>query len=104
MFTYWVVPEKIHHAPKENIYTVWRWRGEKFVSDNSKCIRTSEEAVNLPLWPLGGLTSNVFCGRDMDVFWNEPLSNNASKCSLLYYFTLSKARQFYSSRESASMD
>jgi hypothetical protein len=40
----------------------------------------------------------------MDVFWNEPLSNNASKCSLLYYFTLSKARQFYSSRESASMD
>jgi hypothetical protein len=47
MFTYWVVPEKIHHAPKENIYTVWKWRGEKFVSDNSKCIRASEEAVNL---------------------------------------------------------
>ena len=60
--------------------------------------------LTCPLWPLGGLTSNVFCGRDMDVFWNEPLSNNASKCSLLYYFTLSKARQFYSSRESASMD
>jgi hypothetical protein len=106
MFTYWVVPEKIHHAPKENIYTVWKWRGEKFVSDNIivSVLGHMKRQLTCPLWPLGGLTSNVFCGRDMNVFWNEPLSNNASKCSLLYYFTLSKARQFYSSRESASMD
>ena len=28
--------------PHEEISAVWRGRGEKIVSDNSKCIRTSE--------------------------------------------------------------
>ena len=32
--------------------------GDKIVSDNSKCIRTS----------------NFLCGGGMDVFWNDPLS------------------------------
>ena len=38
----WVVPEKIHTPPTEEISAVRRGRGEKIVSDNSKCIRTSE--------------------------------------------------------------
>jgi hypothetical protein len=38
-----------------------RERGEKFVSDNSKCIRVR------------GLTSNFLCGGGMDVFWNGPI-------------------------------
>ena len=39
---HWVVPEKIHTPPTEEISAVRRGRGEKIVSDNSKCIRTSE--------------------------------------------------------------
>jgi hypothetical protein len=38
----WVVPEKIHTPPTQEISAVRRGRGEKIVSDNSKCIRTSE--------------------------------------------------------------
>jgi hypothetical protein len=38
----WVVPEKIHTPPTEEISAVRRGRGEKIVSDNSICIRTSE--------------------------------------------------------------
>jgi hypothetical protein len=38
----WVVPEKIHNSPKEDIPAVQRGRGEKFVSDNWKCSRTSK--------------------------------------------------------------
>jgi hypothetical protein len=38
----WVVPEKIHTPPTEEISAVWRGRGEKIISDNSKCIRTSD--------------------------------------------------------------
>jgi hypothetical protein len=30
---------------KEEISAVWRGRGEKFVSDNSKCIGTSKEST-----------------------------------------------------------
>ena len=41
LLAYWVVPEKIHTPPKEEIPAVRRRRGEKIVSDNSKCIRTS---------------------------------------------------------------
>ena len=37
-----VVPEKIHTPPTEEISAVPRGRGERIVSDNSKCIRTSE--------------------------------------------------------------
>jgi hypothetical protein len=40
-------------------------RGEKIVSDNSKCIRTSEGGVE-------GLTS-YFLRGGMDVFWNDPI-------------------------------
>jgi hypothetical protein len=51
---HWVVPEKIHTPPTEEISAVQRGRGEKIVSDNSKCIRTSEggRGVNFlfPLW------------------------------------------------------
>ena len=35
----WVVPEKIHTPPTEEISAVRRGRGEKIVSDNSKCIK-----------------------------------------------------------------
>jgi hypothetical protein len=43
----WVVPEKIHTLPTEEMFAVRRGREEKFVSDNSKYIRTSEvEGVN----------------------------------------------------------
>jgi hypothetical protein len=59
---YWVVPEKIHTPPKEEIYVIRRGRGDKIVSDNNKCIRT--------------LTSNFLCGGGMDVFWNDPLQHN----------------------------
>ena len=34
------------------------------MSDNSKCIRTSEG--------VGRLTSYFLCGGGMDVFWNDP--------------------------------
>ena len=36
---HWVVPEKIHTPPTEEISAVRRGRGEKIVSDNGKCIR-----------------------------------------------------------------
>jgi hypothetical protein len=38
----WIIPEKIHTPPTEEISAVRRGRGEKIVCDNSKCIRTSE--------------------------------------------------------------
>ena len=50
-------------SPKEEISAVCRGRGEKIVSDNDKCIRTSEGGR--------GLTSNFFCGGGMDVFLDE---------------------------------
>jgi hypothetical protein len=37
-FMQWVVPEKIHTPPTKEISAVRRGRGEKIVSDNSKCI------------------------------------------------------------------
>ena len=55
----WVVPEKIHTPPTEEISAVRRGRGDKIVSDNNKCIRT--------------LTSNFLRGGGMDVFWNDPM-------------------------------
>ena len=35
---YWIVPEKIHTPPTEEISAVRRGREDKIVSDNSKCI------------------------------------------------------------------
>jgi hypothetical protein len=65
----WVVPVNIHTPPTEEISAVRRGRGEKIVSDNSKCIRTSEEGrgVNFqfPLWG--------WYGSIMDVLWNDPM-------------------------------
>jgi hypothetical protein len=55
-FSYiWVVPEKIHTPPTEEISAVQRGRGEKIVSDNSKCIRTAEggRGVNFLFPPWG---------------------------------------------------
>ena len=53
-FLNWVVPEKIHTPPTEEVSAVRRGRGEKIVSDNGKCIRTSGggRGVNFqfPLW------------------------------------------------------
>ena len=50
----------------EEISAVRRGRGEKIVSDNSKCIRKSEGGRG------GGvLTSYFLRGGGMDVFWND---------------------------------
>ena len=53
--SHWVVPEKIHTPPTEEISAVRRGRGEKIVSDHSKCIRTSEggRRVNFLFPPWG---------------------------------------------------
>jgi hypothetical protein len=71
----WVVPEKIHTPPTEEISAVRRGRGEKIVSDNSKCIRTSEggRGVNFLFPPWGWY----------GCFWNDPMC-----LSLLCYFKL----------------
>ena len=51
----WVVPEKLHTPPTEEISAVQRGRGDNIVSDNSKCIRTSEggRGVNFQFPPWG---------------------------------------------------
>jgi hypothetical protein len=51
----WVIPEKIHIPPTEEISAVRKGRGEKIVCDNSKCIRTSEggRGVNFQFPPWG---------------------------------------------------
>ena len=67
---HWVIPEKIHTPPTEGIYAVRRGRGEKIVSDNSKCSRTSEGGR--------GLTSNFLRESGIDVFWNDPLCETYS--------------------------
>jgi hypothetical protein len=58
----WVVTENIHTPPTEEISAVRRGRGEKIVSDNSKCIRTSEggRGVNFQFPPWG------WCGCFME--------------------------------------
>ena len=55
------------YSPTEEISAVRRGRGEKIVSDNSKCIRASEGG-------LGGLTSYFLRGGGMDVFRNDPIT------------------------------
>ena len=63
----WVVPEKLHTSPTEEISAFQRGRGDNIVSDNSKCIRTSAaeggRGVKFQFPPWGG----------MDVFWNDPI-------------------------------
>ena len=58
------------HSPHGGNFCIHRVRGEQFVSDNSKCIRTSERG--------GGSTSNFFRGGGMNVFWNDPKVDNWS--------------------------
>jgi hypothetical protein len=53
--------------PTEEISSIRRGRGEKIVSDNDKCIRTSDG--------VGGLTSYFLRGGGMDVFWNDLLDS-----------------------------
>jgi hypothetical protein len=49
-----VIPEKTRTPPTEEISAVRKGRGEKNVSDNSKCITTSEggRVVNLQFPPV----------------------------------------------------
>ena len=75
----WVFPEKIHTPPTEEISAVQRGRGEKIVSDNSKCIRTSEEGR--------GLTSYFLCGGGMDVLWNDPIQLQYHKQNFSVYLS-----------------
>ena len=61
----WVVPEKIHTPPTEEISAVRRGRGDKTMI-----------IVNVLGHPkgVGGLTSNFLHGGGMDVFWNDPIA------------------------------
>jgi hypothetical protein len=61
---HWVVPEKIHTPPTEEISAVRRGKGEKLFLI----------IVNVLGHPkgVGVLTSNFLCGGGMDVFWNDP--------------------------------
>ena len=70
----WVVPEKIHTPPTEEISAVWRGRGEKLFLI----------IVNVLGHPkgVGGLTSYFLRGGGMDVFWNDPM------CLSLPYFVI----------------
>ena len=49
----------IHTTPMGEISAVWRGRGEKFVSDNSKCIGDPHGVGG---GGVGGLTSNFLNG------------------------------------------
>ena len=53
------------HSPHRGNFYRPEGRGEKIVSDNSKCIRISEGGR--------GLTFNFLCGSGMDVFGNDPI-------------------------------
>jgi hypothetical protein len=66
---------KIHTPPTEEISAIRRGRGEKIVSDNSKCIRTSEGGR--------GVTSYFLRGGAMDVFWNDPIMKKISRTQIL---------------------
>ena len=83
-----VVPEKIHTPPTEEISAVRRRRGEKIVSDNSKCIRTSKRGrgVNFLFPPWGGM--DVFWNDLLDVSWNN--SHNDFCLNYSNYYTPGK--------------
>jgi hypothetical protein len=75
----WVIPEKIHTPPTEEISAVQWGRGEKIVSDNNKCIRTSEG--------VGRLTSYFLRGGGMDVLWNDPIQLQYHKQNFSVYLS-----------------
>jgi hypothetical protein len=63
----WIVPEKIHSHPTEEISAIQQGRGGKCFSDNSKCIQASEGVggfnPKFPLWGQGY----------MHIFRNDPI-------------------------------
>jgi hypothetical protein len=69
----WVVPEKIHTPPTEEISAVRRGEKKLFLI-----------IVNVLGHPkgVGGLTSFFLRGVGMDVFWNDPM------CLSLPYFVI----------------
>ncbi len=66
--------------PTEEISADRRGTGEKIVSDNSKCIRTSEGGR--------GLTSYFLCGGGKHVFWDDPFSITCKTHSIDVYTSL----------------
>jgi hypothetical protein len=63
----------------EEISAAQRGRGDKIVSDNSKCIRTSEGGR--------GVNFQFLRGGGIDVFWNDPLHPDAPYFSILICLT-----------------
>ena len=72
----WVISEKVHPSPTQ-IGAIQRGRDKQFVSDVSKCIRTSD-AGRWRGGGGGGVTSNFLLPGGMDVFWNDPIFINIS--------------------------
>jgi hypothetical protein len=70
-----VIPEKIQPLPPPPSQRKFWGREEKFVSDNSKCIRTIRRES----------TSNFLCGEGMDVFWNGPIKLGAFEHIAAYW-------------------
>jgi hypothetical protein len=62
----WVVPEKIHTPPTDEISVVLRGRGEKMFLIIVSVLEHPKG--------VGGLTSNFLHGGGMDVFWNDPIN------------------------------
>jgi hypothetical protein len=85
----WVVPEKIHTPPTEEISAVRRGEKKLFLI-----------IVNVLGHPkgVGGLTSYFVRGGGMDVFWNDPMC-----LSLFCYFKLFNARIFSRQGESIGL-
>ena len=65
-FLEWVVPEKIHTPPTEEISAIRRGGGEK------KLFLIIVNVLGHPKG-VGGLTSYFLHGGGMDVFWNDPI-------------------------------
>jgi hypothetical protein len=84
--SHWVVPEKIHTPPTWEISAVRRGRGEKIVSDNNKCIRTSKggRGVNFQFPPWGWcrcfLEWPIVLGRTLHIINSLILITTLWKC------------------------
>jgi hypothetical protein len=77
----WVVPEKIHTPPTQEISAVRRGGGE------TKLFLIIVNVLG-HLKGVGGLTSNFLRGGGMDVFWNDPImqiikNSHSMTCCLL---------------------
>ena len=82
---YWVVPEKIHTSPTEEISAIRRGRGKKLFLI----------IVNVLVHPkeVGGSTSYFLCGGGMDLFWNDPFSYSIFINIIFYKYSSSKCKQ-----------